>query len=47
VNRNARGFVEGLNHQLKVLKRRGDGLFTRDHLFQRIFLDWEGYRLFT
>lgn len=47
VNRNARGFVEGLNNKLKVLKRRGDGLFNRDHLFQRIFLDWEGYRLFT
>src|SRR5262249_11054726 len=38
------GFVEGLNNKLKVLKRRCYGLFNRDHLFQRIFLDLEGYR---
>ena len=41
------GFVEGLNNKLKVLKRRCYGLFNLDHLFQRIFLDLEGYRLFT
>jgi len=39
-------FVEGLNNKLKVLKRRCYGLFNLKHLFQRIFLDLEGYRLF-
>ena len=41
------GFVEGLNNKLKVLKRRCYGLFNLKHLFQRIFLDLEGYRLFA
>jgi|SRR5579862_549212 len=41
------GFVEGLNNKLKVLKRRCYGLFNLHHLFQRIFLDLEGYRLFS
>lgn len=40
------GFVEGLNNKLKVLKRRCYGLFNRQHWFQRIFLDLEGYRHF-
>ena len=40
------GFVEGLNNKLKVLKRRCYGLFNLSHLFQRIFLDLQGYRLF-
>jgi len=40
------GFVEGFNNKLKVLKRRCYGILTLDHLFQRIFLDLEGYRLF-
>lgn len=41
------GFVEGFNNKLKVLKRRCYGLPNLDHLFQRIFLDLEGYRLFA
>jgi transposase len=41
------GFVEGLNNKIKVLKRRCYGIFNREHLFQRIFLDLEGYRLFA
>jgi transposase len=41
------GFVEGLNNKLKVLKRRGYGIFNLDHFFQLIFLDLEGYRLFA
>lgn len=41
------GFVEGFNNQRKVLKRRCYGLTNLDHLFQRIFLDLEGYRLFA
>jgi transposase len=47
VNRESSGFVEGLNNKLKVLKRRCYGLFNLMHLFQRIFLDLEGYRLFA
>lgn len=41
------GFVEGFNNKLKVLKRRCYGITNLDHLFQRIFLDLEGYRLFA
>ncbi len=47
VNRDNSGFVEGFNNKLKVLKRRCYGLFNLKHLFQRIFLDLEGYRLFA
>jgi transposase len=46
INRESSGFVEGLNNKIKVLKRRCYGIFNLDHLFQRIFLDLEGYRLF-
>jgi transposase len=41
------GFVEGFNHKIKVLTRRSYGLFNLAHLFQRLFLDLEGYRLFA
>jgi transposase len=41
------GFVEGFNNKIKVLKRRCYGLFNLTHIFQRIFLDLEGYRLFA
>jgi len=41
------GFVEGLNNKIKVLKRRTFGIFNLAHLFQRLFLDLEGYRLFA
>jgi transposase len=41
------GFVEGLNNKLKVLKRRCYGIFNLVHLFQRIYLDLEGYRFFA
>ncbi len=47
IHRQNSGFVEGLNNKLKVLKRRCYGLFNLQHLFQRIFLDLEGYRLFA
>jgi transposase len=47
VDRASSGFVEGLNNKLKVLKRRCYGIFNRDHLFQRIYMDLEGYRLFA
>ncbi len=41
------GFVEGFNNKIKIIKRRCYGIFNVDHLFQRIFLDLEGYRLFA
>jgi transposase len=46
VNRHNSGFIEGLNNKVKVLKRRCYGLLNLDHLFQRISLDLEGYRLY-
>lgn len=46
VDRASSGFVEGFNNKLKVLKRRYYGIFNLKHLFQRIYLDLEGYRLF-
>src|SRR6266542_1858879 len=41
--RQTSGFVEGFNHKVKVLKRRCCGIFNLGHLFQRLFLDLEGY----
>lgn len=41
------GFVEGLNNKLKVLKRRCYGLRTVGRLFQRLWLDLDGYRRFS
>ncbi len=47
IHRDSSGFVEGFNNKIKVLKRRCYGIFNIQHLFQRIFLDLEGYRLFA
>jgi transposase len=47
VGRANSGFVEGFNNKLKVLKRRCYGIFNLKHLFQRIYLDLEGYGLFA
>lgn len=41
------GFVEGLNNKIKVIKRRCYGIFNLEKLFQRIFLDIEGYARFA
>jgi transposase len=41
------GFVEGLNNKIKTIKRRCYGLTDVQHVFQRIFLDLEGVRLFA
>jgi transposase len=41
------GFVEGLNNKIKVLKRRCYGIFNLSHLFQRLYLDLEGYQRFA
>lgn len=47
INRDTSGFVEGFNNKIKVLKRRCYGIFNLQHLFQRIYLDLEGYRIFA
>ena len=46
LQRQSSGFVEGLNNKLKVLKRRCYGLDSVKTLFQRLWLDLEGYRWF-
>jgi transposase len=47
IQRENSGFVEGFNNKVKVLKRRCYGIFNLTHLFQRIYLDLHGYRLFA
>ena len=47
INRNTSGFVEGFNNKIKVLKRRCYGIFNIKHIFQRLFLDLQGYKLFN
>jgi transposase len=47
INRDTSAFVEGFNNKIKVLKRRCYGIFNIQHLFQRIFLDLEGYSIFA
>jgi len=47
VDRETSGFVEGFNNKIKVLKRRSYGMTNLKHLFQRIYLDLEGYSLFA
>ena len=41
------GFVEGLNNKLKTTKRRCYGILRIATLFQRLYLDLEGYRYFA
>ena len=41
------GFVEGLNNKLKTTKRRCYGILRITTLFQRLYLDLEGYRHFA
>jgi len=41
------GFVEGLNNKIKVLKRRCYGLVKTETLFQRLFLDLQGYECYA
>jgi transposase len=47
IERENSGFVEGFNNKVKVLKRRCYGIFNLQHIFQRIYLDLTGYRLFA
>jgi len=43
VRRKSSGFVEGLNHKIKVMLRRCYGMLNRIHIFQRLTLDLNGY----
>ena len=45
--RKTSGFVEGLNNKIKVLKRRCYGLAKITTIFQRLFLDLQGYECYT
>ncbi len=47
IHRHNSGFVEGLNNKIKVIKRRCYGIVNTGHLFQRIYLDLSGYRLYA
>jgi transposase len=46
-NRENSGFVEGLNNKIKTLKRRCYGIFNLRHLYQRIYIDLNGYEVFA
>ncbi len=41
------GFVEGLNNKVKVAKRRCYGLSKASSIFQRLFLDLQGYECYA
>ena len=41
------GFVEGLNNKIKVIKRRCYGLSKITTVFQRLFLDLQGYEIYA
>jgi transposase len=47
VDRLSSGFVEGLNNKVKTIKRRCYGIPRLKTLFQRVYLDLEGYRQFA
>jgi transposase len=46
-NRRNSGFVEGLNNLIKVVKRRCYGIFKTETLFQRLFLDLQGFEVYA
>ncbi len=41
------GFVEGFNNKIKVLKRRCYGIFDPKTLFKRLYIDINGYELYS
>jgi len=47
IRRHNSGFVEGINHKIRVLMGRCYGLFNRVHLFQRLSLDLGEYAQFA
>ena len=46
-NRLSSGFVEGLNNKIKTMKRRCYGILRTETIFQRLYLDTEGYLRFS
>ena len=46
-DRRSSGFVEGLNNKVKTTKRRCYGILRVTTLFQRLYLDLEGYQRFA
>jgi transposase len=46
LDRQTSGFQEGFNNKIKVIKRRCYGITNISHLFQRIWLDLEGFKVF-
>jgi transposase len=46
-NRKNSGFVEGLNNKIKVIKRRCYGLSKIKTVFQRLFLDLQGFEIYA
>lgn len=46
LERHTSGFVEGFNNKIKVLKRRCYGIFNVGRIFQRLYLDLNGYQLY-
>ena len=47
LHRQTSGFVEGLNNKITVITRRCYGIVHVNHLYQRIYLDLEGYARFA
>ena len=41
------GFIEGLNNKINVIKRRCYGLIKTETLFQRLFLDLQGFACYA
>ena len=46
LDRQTSGLQEGFNNKIKVLKRRCYGITNISHLFQRIWLDLEGFKFY-
>jgi transposase len=46
LERQTRGFVEGFNNRIKVMKRRCYGIFKVNRIFQRLTLYLHGYKRF-
>ena len=46
-DRKSSGFVEGLNNKIKVIKRRCYGLSKIKTVFQRLFLDLQGFEIYA
>ncbi len=46
IRRANRGFIEGFNNKLKVIKRRSYGIKKAGNLFQWLWLDTVGYTKF-